>query len=221
VIGESRVDLTGYDLGENPGNTSCWGENQARAIQEATQADIGTSFSQFFGVKVPAGPVTFGNLVENFPHTRRFDRAGWRVSTIRVSGLKLKVLLKAMLMFKDTAGIDFSGIEYVDGHYSVFPGLADHGAKPRHLRVNGEPIRNSEKYTLAMPSDIWLVTESVAPKLAQAIFSGHQFAQKYYWDVLKDYVSDNSPINCLNTKMRFKKTLMLKHLQSLDLPQHK
>jgi len=76
VIGVSEVKLSGYEDGHDVLAKTCWGTHMAKMAKEAAASDVGFHLASFEGVSFPPGPVTFGNLVDNFPHIRKAGDQG-------------------------------------------------------------------------------------------------------------------------------------------------
>ena len=59
---------------------SCWGRHMARAIRKASGASVGINIAGLLGVGKSPGPVTFGDIVDNHPHIRKFGDQGWEIA---------------------------------------------------------------------------------------------------------------------------------------------
>ena len=98
VIGYSDYDLSGYgNSGHVDHQEGCWTSVLGDIVREGNGADIGLYLSSFAGKLIPAGPITYGNIIENFPHIQAFGQPGWEVMTFRIDGWKLYSLLTAMI----------------------------------------------------------------------------------------------------------------------------
>ena len=111
VIGETSIQLSGYKNGIESSSASCWGKHMARMGQQATNSDLSIHLAQFEGLAVDPGKITYGDMIENFPHFRNYGDPGWEISTITVSGKALKIILKAVINLEQF-GISFYGVDY-------------------------------------------------------------------------------------------------------------
>lgn len=200
IIGETLIPLSGYKNGINPTTASCWGEHMAKMSQEASQADLAIHLAQFEGLGLAPGQITFGDMIENFPHFRNYGDPGWEISTVSVSGKALKIILKAVINLKEM-GVNFYGM-----HYRVFkiPNFIPFIGSKEYaygLRVNGKKIDNKARYTVAFPSEIGHALKLTLPKAAQKVIPELKNTGHYYWHVMEDYIKENSPIQCLNQKL--------------------
>lgn len=175
VIGHSETTIRGYKDGMPNWSRSCWGDHMARALRKATNASLGIHIPAFGGVGKPAGPVTFGDIVDNQPHIHTLDERnkGWEIATIYMSGWRLRPLL----YWANSRGyaIDLSGM----GYKSV------------------EEIPEDEKasYKIAIPAEIVYAIKGSLPQYRQYLV-GLKFTGLHLWPVLTQYVKDNSPIKC-------------------------
>ncbi len=175
-VGESTFDLSGYRHGRNPGRTSCWGGHLAKITKDAAKADIGLHVAAFSGEFIPAGLLTFGDLVDNFPHFRNFGDRGWKISTFRLPGLLLKKVLayvRANAPAIDLAGADFAS-----------------------LTVGGKTISPLKLYRLSFPNELLYAVGKYVPLLKPIIALGPYHTGVAYWDAIEAYVRVNSPLTC-------------------------
>jgi 2',3'-cyclic-nucleotide 2'-phosphodiesterase (5'-nucleotidase family) len=91
VVGYSDIKLSGYEDGHEVLQKTCWGEHMAKMSADVTSADIGMHLAFFEGMAIKPGPITFGNLVDNFPHTRNPGDPGWEIETFETYGKNLKI----------------------------------------------------------------------------------------------------------------------------------
>ncbi|MGK0367225.1 MAG: 5'-nucleotidase/UDP-sugar diphosphatase, partial [Thermoproteota archaeon] len=96
IIGTSEITIAGYQNGKSPKKASCWGEHMAEITRVGGKTDIGLYMANFTGTEFPAGNITLGMMVDNFPHFRNYGDMGWEISRFRLKGKKLKLLLRAV-----------------------------------------------------------------------------------------------------------------------------
>lgn len=171
IIGETETPITGSRDGYPTWRRSCWGNHVARAMRKAVGAQVGLSISGFAGVYKPAGPVTFGDIVDNFPHVHKPGDQGWEIATVYMQGWKLKPFMKYLT--SQGYPVDFSGIGY----------------------LTLEDMDEKGTYRIAFPAEI---AEAIKGSLTQYrhYLLGLKYTKKYLWPVLTDYVKTNSPIKC-------------------------
>lgn len=187
VIGESEITLSGYVNGRPQHKQSCWGQHMAKMTKEAVGATLGIHLPDFEGEQIPAGQITFGDIVDNFPHVRKFGDAGWKIATIRVKGNVLKILLDAILALKSKLGISYYGLKY-----KKILGI------PYHFRSDtGEKIKTLGTYTMAFPSEVGHALKEQLPHLTKILFPSLTETNKHYWEVMEEYIRRNSPLRCL------------------------
>lgn len=181
VIGETLIPITGYKDGIAPTKGSCWGEHMAKMSQQATNSDLSIHLAQFEGLRLEPGPVTFGDMIESFPHFRKYGDYGWEISTLKVSGKALNKLLKAMIVLRKK-GINF----YL---------------KPRIIYFKNE-------YTISFPSEIGHAVKQTIGEKNKTV-NGINNSGLFYWDVMEKYIKENSPLECLDSKKQneIKRTL--------------
>lgn len=196
VIGFSEVLLTGRVEGRMKNNRSCWSSHIARMTREATGADIGFQFDVFQSDEIPAGPITFGNLIDNFVHFNDWNPQGWELTTLRVTGLELEILLSFLKSPKNEFSASVDGIEIMDEK-----GLKTRFRPTEHVKhkkfVNGKPLKKLQIYTIALPREIPRALERNIPVLGKALTRYQKSSGKlFFWEELEKYVRRSSPINC-------------------------
>lgn len=199
VIGETLIPLSGYKNGIAPSGSSCWGEHMARMSGEATNADLALHLTQFEGASLEPGKITFGDMIDNFPHFRNYGDPGWEISTITVDGKALKIILKGIINLKQF-GINFYGV-----HYRMFriPNFIPYIGGYNYafaLRVKGKKIDNKAKYTIAFPSEVGHAIKQTIADAAKKVMPDQKNTGHYYWGVMENYIKANSPIECMTQK---------------------
>lgn len=199
VIGETLIPLSGYKNGIAPSGSSCWGEHMARMSQEATNADLSLHLTQFEGLSLEPGKITFGDMIDNFPHFRNYGDPGWEISTIAVDGKALKIILKGIINLKQF-GINFYGVNY---RLFKIPGFIPYIGGYQYafaLRVKGKKIDNKAKYTIAFPSEVGHAIKLTIGEAAKKVMPDQKNTGHYYWEVMENYIKANSPIQCMSQK---------------------
>jgi 2',3'-cyclic-nucleotide 2'-phosphodiesterase (5'-nucleotidase family) len=171
VIGQSKVSLTGSTKGYPTWSRTCWGNHLARAMRKAAGAQVGLNVSGFAGVYKQAGPVTYGDIIDNQPHIHKTGDQGWEIATVYMSGWKLKPLMNWLT--SHGYPVDFSGLGY----------------------LTVDQLEDKGTYRIAFPAEI---AEAVNGSLTQyrQYLLGLKYTKKFLWPVMMDYVKENSPISC-------------------------
>lgn len=169
VIGETDVPMTGYLNGKPSHKKSCWGWHMARAASTAVGATVGVHISSFEGKYFPPGPVTYADIADNWPHVRKFGDQGWEIATVTMTGWKLRLFM--FFVSNLVPGVTFSGLGY-----------------------NQTGLEKSI-YRIALPAEAAYAVEKSYPQYAHFL-RGLEYTGQYYWPVMREYVKNNSPINC-------------------------
>jgi 2',3'-cyclic-nucleotide 2'-phosphodiesterase (5'-nucleotidase family) len=202
VIGESTIPMTGYKNGINAKAQSCWGDHMALMTKEATSSDLGVYISAFAGEHIDPGLITYGDMIDNFPHFRSYNDRGWEMSTIRVNGKALKVLLKAFVNLDSTFGMSIAGLSYKQITIPRF--IPFFGGKKLVLRIrsNGQRIKNKQSYTMSFPTEIAFALRETLPAATRKLFPSLNDTGVFYWEAAEEYIRANSPIRCLNDTVK-------------------
>jgi 2',3'-cyclic-nucleotide 2'-phosphodiesterase (5'-nucleotidase family) len=185
IIGETLVPLTGYVNGRPVLRESCWGRHMAKMSREVVHADVGVHLSAFEGVYIPPGPVTFGAMVDNYPHFRKYGDPGWEISTVRVTGSVLRPLMRGIYSLRNRLGVNFSGLSY----------KAD-GDKLLSFEIEGKSVDDKAMYTLAFPSEVGLALKISLPRTTSRLLPSLRNSGKFFWPSMEHYIRENSPIRC-------------------------
>lgn len=198
VVGESQIKLTGYENGSAVIKNSCWGRHQARMVREAAATDIGIHMANFQGVVKEAGPITFGDLVDNFPHFRSYGDQGWNIATFEADGKFIKLLLRALINLPGQVGIDFDGIDWKEVTLPEFIPWLGGFKYAVSIKINGEKVEKNKRYRVAFPSEIGHVLKLMVKEKVAKVFPEFTEQQDLaYWNVMEDYVRAQSPIRCI------------------------
>lgn len=197
VIGFSNIKLSGIHNGRENGHKTCWSKHVARLTRVSADTDLGLQFDTFQGEEIPPGPITFGDIVDNFPHFRTWGDKGWNIARARVSGFLLKKILK---LLSNSVGltVTIDGVQAKDETGRGYVGWNPDEHRPSEARVNGEPIRSLRYYTIALPSEVPFAMEKMFNVLTGVLLHDLEYLEdKNYWPLLEDYIRNNSPIRCL------------------------
>lgn len=195
VIGESHIDLSGPSGDKNEKRT-CWSRHIARLSRLKARTDIALQFDMLQGEKIPAGPITYGDIVDNFPHFRKWGDQGWKVGRARVSGLLLKRVLRLIARSEIAEEVTVDGAQVnLNGQKAFY----DHLKHPvNKILINGYPIRNWKFYTIALPSEIPYALYRTLGLVGRLVLSDFRTVPgSDYWPMMEEYVRTNSPIECL------------------------
>ena len=195
-VGYSEIKLTGYEDGHPVIKNSCWGQNMAKLSAEAAGTDIGVHMAFFEGVTIEPGVITFGNIVDNFPHVSAQGDPGWKIGTIEVNGKVLKIIIKAIAALPGQVGMSFHGVKFTSIGLDNIPYIGGFNWT-FNIKVNGKRIEKTKMYTLAMPAEIGNAVRLTLPKKVQAVFPEFKTSDKFYWNEMESYIRKNSPIKCL------------------------
>lgn len=192
VIGFSKISLSGIQNGQENGHSTCWSKHMARLTRVSADTDLGLQFDTFQGEEIPPGPITFGDMVDNFPHFRRWGDMGWNIARARVSGFLLKKILNLLANSDVKLAVTIDGIKTKKHEFNP---RADHVSE---ARINGEPIQSLRYYTIALPSEVPFAMEKMFNVLSGVLLHELEYLEdKNYWPLLEDYIRKNSPIRCL------------------------
>lgn len=197
VIGDSTVALAGSLAGKAVLQGTCWGRHMGRMTRDASESDIGIHLALFEGVYKSPGPITYGDLIDNFPHVRKFGDPGWSISTVSVKGSILKTLLGIFINLRDIVGIQFYGAQYKSIVIPDFIPYLGGRIFPFGYKINGEKIDKDRMYKISFPTEVGYALKTLMPKIAQKLFPDLTDTGKYYWPVMEEYVKQNSPISCM------------------------
>ncbi len=198
VIGFTEITLNGNFNGKPRNPKTCWSRHMARLTKEIGEAELGMQADMFQGEEIPAGPITFGDMIDNFPHFRNWGDQGWKISRAEISGLVFKKLLRLLENAKEPLYVTFDGLTVLDstsGEAVVYDSLVH---KSQEVYINGEKISSWRRYSIAMPSEITYVIRKTIGPLSGLIFKDVTTVDDSdYWPVLENYIKQNSPLTCL------------------------
>ena len=197
VVGESKIKLTGYENGNAVIKNSCWGKHMARISRKYTGTDVGVHLAFFQGVVKNPGKITYGDLIDNYPHFSNFEEPGWKIASFNAKGKFLKVFLMAMINLKNQVGFDVDGITW---RTHIIPRWipAIGGKKiPYKFKINGKKLKKNKRYSVAFPHEIGFVVQKLVGNFVRKIFPGFRSHNTYFWESMEAYVRTRSPITCI------------------------
>jgi 2',3'-cyclic-nucleotide 2'-phosphodiesterase (5'-nucleotidase family) len=201
VIGYSEIPMSGYKNGKPNIEKTCWGEHMAKMNKEEMNADVGVHVAFFEGERSDPGPLTYGNIVDNFPHFRDYGDQGWRFSTFKGTGRFLKVLSSALRNLKKSYGLFLYGMNYktfkLPEWLSWMPYIGEKTFLYAH-EINGQELIDDQWYTVSFPAEIGQAIKGLVGENIRKIFPEFQESEnKFYWTSMKEYIQKNSPLRCL------------------------
>ena len=170
----------------------------ARLTKDVLKADLGIQFDNFQGEMVEQGPITYGDMIDNFPHVRKWGDEGWKVARLRVSGFLLKEILRALSKSEFADHVTINGVTVFD-HFYLRPKMFN----PKYHLVEEALIKNQlinsgRYYTVALPSEIPHALLKMLNALAYGVFPELKVRRDLsYWPILEDYIRKNSPLRCI------------------------
>jgi 2',3'-cyclic-nucleotide 2'-phosphodiesterase (5'-nucleotidase family) len=200
VIGFSEIPLTGMVAGKVKDPKSCWSQHIARLSRLTAKTDLAIQFDIFQGEEIPAGPIHFGDLIDNFPHSSGWGDQGWNINRSRVSGFVLNTVLKALSSADEPFDTTIDGLEVYDGTKGMNIRYLTGGIhKPENAILNGSKIDNLKFYTVALPSEIPFGVSKFSTPLRDILLMNSQAVENsYFWPLFEDYLAKNSPLKCLD-----------------------
>ncbi len=198
VIGFSEIKLTGLKEGLVNEPQSCWSHHIARLTRETADADLGLQLDIFQGEEIAAGEIRFGDLIDNFPHFRKWGDKGWNISRAKVSGLLLNQVLKFLGSGDHPldATIDGAQVMTKDNKSRGFKLKKD---PLKDLLINGKKISNWKFYTIGMPSEIPHAIGTISPLIRDLLLRNSEDVEgSHFWPLFENYIAVNSPLRCLD-----------------------
>jgi 2',3'-cyclic-nucleotide 2'-phosphodiesterase (5'-nucleotidase family) len=167
-IGRSQISLTGHVNGRTAMKRSCWGKHLAVMLRDRAGADVGIHASGFTGKTIDPGMITFGDLIDNFPHFRTFGDRGWTIGTVKLA----PAVVKSVAAFVDRLDL---GLDI---------------AMPK-TEIEGRG------WLVAFPTEIAYGLEQTVPMLKGLLARHTRDTGISYWESMESHVRDYSPLVCL------------------------
>lgn len=198
VIGFSEIKLTGLVEGRVKDPRSCWSQHIARLTRVTAKTDISIQFDLFQGEEIPAGPIRFGDLVDNFPHFRKWGDEGWNITRSKISGLVLNQVLKYLGGGNQPFDATIDGLKAWDMEKGEAVPYISGFHKPNMALIGGESINNLKLYSIALPSEIPFGIETMLPGLNRLLLiNAVEVKDSNFWPLFETYLAQNSPLKCL------------------------
>lgn len=198
VIGFTDIPLTGNYNGQDPEPNTCWSRHIARMTRTIAGTELGLQFDVFQGEQIEPGAVTFGDIIDNFPHFRRWGDNGWNISRTKVSGFLLKKILETLARSELALQVTIDGIKVKDksGRSQDFNPRIHH---PDEALIDGKQLQNLRYYTVALPSEVPYGLIKLTNVFAFTFLQNLKTVKEgSYWRLIENYIRDNSPLRCLD-----------------------
>lgn len=197
VIGFSEIPLSGNYNGRDPEANTCWSQHIARITRKAAKAELGLQFDVFQGERIDPGPVTYGDIVDNFPHFRKWGDNGWKISRSRVNGFLLKKIIETLANSHLALQITIDGLTVKDkSGMSITYNPRVH--TPEEALVNGEEIQSLRYYKIGLPSEIPYGMLKLLNVFTFVLLQNLRTIQDAdMWPLMENYIRTNSPLRCL------------------------
>jgi 5'-nucleotidase len=198
VIGFSEIRLSGSYNGHQNENNSCWSRHIARLTRKVANTELGLQFDAFQGEQIDPGVITFGDMVDNFPHFRKWGDKGWKISRARVSGFLLKRILRFMANSPLGLQVTIDGVQVKNKNGEGASSFDPKVHRVEEAMVDGEQLNSLRFYTIGLPSEVPYGVLKLANVFAFIILQElSTVPDGDYWFHLEKYIRDNSPLQCL------------------------
>lgn len=198
VVGISEIDLSGNYNGQDTEMRTCWSRHLARMTREVAGTELGLQFDVFQGEQIPAGEIKFGDIVDNFPHFRKWGDNGWKVSRAKVSGFLLKKILGFMANSELGLQVMIDGISAKDRARGIMVHYNPRVHSPHEAMINGEKLQSLRYYTIALPSEVpYGMLKLLNVFALNLLHNLRTVPDSEYWPMIESYIRKNSPLRCL------------------------
>lgn len=198
VIGFSEIPLTGMYKGKVRDPRSCWSKHIARLTRETAETDLSLQIDIFQGEEIPAGPIKFGDLIDNFPHFRRWGDEGWNISKASISGFVLNQIIKGLSSGDQPFDATMDGVQALDKEKNTLVPFVIGGHAAEEAMVNGEPVHNLKFYTISMPTEIpYAIGKMSTPIRDLLMMNNREVKKSQFWPLFESYLAQHSPLKCL------------------------
>lgn len=199
VIGTSDITLAGYKEGRHRNGDGCWINHLGEIVKEGSESDIGLYLGSFTGKEISPGPITIGNIIENFPHLNQYNQKGWEVAKFKIKGYKILALLMGIINLNIPDGHvpAIGGIEYKT--FKIPESIPYIGGKTffTYLDINKSGFEWKKHYTLAIPFEFKKMLDGLLPGFLRQFFPKEFERNNYFlWEMAEDYFRNHSPLRC-------------------------
>lgn len=192
VIGFSEINLSGNHNGQTNETNTCWSRHIARLTKQVAKTELGLQFDVFQGEQIDPGAITFGDMVDNFPHFRKWGDKGWKVSRARVSGFLLKKILSLLANSELGLQVMIDGVEAKGGRWNP------RRHRVGEARIDGQKLSSMRYYTIGLPSEVPFGMLKLMNIFGFVLLNElEEVKGGEYWPLLEGYIKKNSPLRCL------------------------
>jgi 2',3'-cyclic-nucleotide 2'-phosphodiesterase (5'-nucleotidase family) len=199
VIGFSEIPLSGNINGQTIQNRTCWSAHIAKLTKDVSKADLGVQVDNFNGEQIEPGPITFGDLVDNFSHLSRWDdNRGWHLSRAMVSGFLIKKVVEILTHSPISENFTFAGLQAKEKETGRLVNFDTKKHSINDLHINGEKLQSLRNYSVGMPSEVPYGLNKMIGFFGYLVFNSvRTVPNSHYWEVVENYIKSNSPLRCL------------------------
>lgn len=202
VIGESLIDLNGYNNGTRQYDNICWVKDHlGEIIKYGTPADVSLYLGTFLGRQIPPGEITYGDIIKQFPHVSDFKEPGWEIMYFDIKGYQLYAIFSAIVNFAKSDVIEkdiiFGGIDYTTRTIPKFIPWVGGKKVVTSFRIKNKKFKLRKKYKIALPYELSLMIDKLLPKfLRKYIPTKFERGEHFLWPMAEGYIRENSPLKC-------------------------
>ena len=143
-------------------------------------------------LEIDPGNITYGDMVDNFPHFRKWGDKGGKVSRARVSGFLLKKILELLANSELGLQVMIDGVEAKGGAWDP------RRDRVSEARIDGQRLSGMRYYTIALPSEVPFGMLKLMNVFGFVLLNElEEIKGADYWPLLEDYIKKNSPLRCL------------------------
>jgi hypothetical protein len=199
VIGISEIPLSGNINGQNIQNRTCWSNHVAKLTQDVAQADLGIQVDNFNGEQVSAGEITFGDIIDNFPHLRTWGDKGWKISRAMIPGVFIKKFVEVLTKSEISSNFTVAGLQAMDPITGILVPYDSNKHGINNIYIRGEKIKVLKNYSVGMPSEIPFGLNKMFGVLSRLLFTNVTTIRgSEYWGLFEAYIKGHSPLKCLS-----------------------
>lgn len=202
VIGESNIDLNGYDNGTRRYDNTCWVKDHlGEIIRYGTPADVSLYLGTFLGRYIPPGEITYGDIIKQFPHVSDFKEPGWEIMYFKIKGYQLYAIISAIINFVDVDQIEkdiiIGGIDYKTRTIPSFIPWIGGKKVITGFKIKDKKFKLRDNYKIALPYELSLMIDKLLPSfLRKYIPAKFERGEHYLWPMAESYIRENSPLQC-------------------------